>query len=98
MIIMQRCFQIKTPRNSVRGQVMAEYIVVSVFLGLFLWYAIVGGSVDANGDGGWRETDPNYKGTGTIYDQHNPNAVAYPGLIQAIPQKQRNFTQSIYQP
>ena len=78
---------------------MAEYIVVSVFLGLFVWYAIVGGSVDgATNKGGWMETDIDVTGTGEIYDKYHPADPAVPGLIQAIHEKQETFSDSIYMP
>jgi len=94
----------KTPTTygGSRGQVMAEYIVVSVFFGLFVWYAIVGGSVTATGptgtEGGWMETDVNVRGTGNKYDEYHPVDTPMPGLIQAIHSKQERFTDSIYQP
>lgn len=90
---------------SSRGQVMAEYIVVSVFFGLFVWYAIVGGSVDSSGSGGWLETDGEHfnkvdaaTANGVIYDKYHPGDTPMPGLIQAIHTKQETFSESIYQP
>ena len=78
---------------------MAEYIIVSVFLGLFVWYAIVGGSVNGTTkSGGWMETDINVAGTGETYDKYHPTDTAIPGLIQAIHEKQETFSESIYQP
>lgn len=85
-----------------RGQVMAEYIIVSVFFGLFVWYAIVGGSVTTGGptgtQGGWMETDVNVTGTGQKYDDYYQGDTPMPGLIQAIHQKQVTFSESIYRP
>ncbi|OUS31238.1 hypothetical protein A9Q99_04365 [Gammaproteobacteria bacterium 45_16_T64] len=81
------------------GQVMAEYIIASVFLGLFVWYAIVGGSVDgATGKGGMLETDVSVTGTGAVLDRATGTNVAVPGLVQALHNKQVDFSNEIYKP
>ncbi len=94
--------KVPVTHSSSQGQVMAEYIVVSVFFGLFVWYAIVGGSVTATGptgtEGGWMETQADVLGTGNKYDEYRPGDAPMPGLIQAIHSKQETFTDSIYQP
>lgn len=86
-------------RKQCSGQVMAEYVIASVFLGLFVWYAIVGGSVDsATGKGGMLETDVTVTGTGTVLDRTDANNVAMPGLAQALHNKQVEFANEIYKP
>ena len=80
-----------------KGQVMAEYIIASVFLSLFVWYAIVGGSIEG-GKGGMLETDVNVLGKGAVLERTNSDYVAMPGLIQAIHNKQETFSDEIYKP
>ena len=86
-------------RQKQRGQVMTEYIIVSVFLSILVWYAIVGGSVDpTTKKGGW--TDPDLtEGTGTYYDKYHDTAgLEAPGLVQAMQSKQDRFASQIYKP
>lgn len=89
----------KLSNRQQKGQVMAEYIIASVFLSLFVWYAIFGGSVDGTtGKGGMLETDVNVLGKGAVLERTNSDNVAMPGLVQAIHHKQVTFSDEIYKP
>lgn len=85
--------------SKIFGQVMTEYLVVTIFLVILVWYAIVGGSVDpSTKKGGW--TDPELTlGTGNYYDEyHETSDLEAPGLVQAIHNKQDTFASEIYKP
>jgi len=89
------------PTKKYSGQVMSEYIIASIFMGLFVWYAIVGGSVDpVTGRGGLQETDASIQGSGVYYDKYHNNSasVRAPGLVQALHKKQKDFSNEIYKP
>ena len=77
--------------HSQHGQIMKEYIIVTVFLSILVWYAIVGG-------GGWTDTTLT-EGTGTYYDEYHDTAgLEAPGLVQAINNSQDRFAGEIYKP
>ncbi|MCG8669822.1 MAG: hypothetical protein MI867_10455 [Pseudomonadales bacterium] len=70
---------------------MVEYVVVLSFFMIMLWYAMVGGSSD------W--TDPETtEGTGAQVDRTFDNPPAYPGLVNALHDKQESFRSRVYQP
>jgi hypothetical protein len=76
---------------------MIEYSICTLFIGIFVWYALIGGSVNDTGSGGYWETEA-IDVTGRLVDEHSANPVAAPGLVQALHKKQEDFRSSIYQP
>ncbi|OUR88226.1 hypothetical protein A9Q81_24465 [Gammaproteobacteria bacterium 42_54_T18] len=88
------------PKTSrLRGQVMTEYLIATMFLVILVWYAIVGGTTDPKTKkGGWADTELT-PGTGTYYDEfHDTAGLEAPGLVQAIHNKQETFASAIYKP
>jgi len=80
-----------------KGQVLTEYMIATVFLSLMVWYAIVGGSVDAAGQGGLDDLDGS-PSTGTYLDRQHSDAISMPGLVHVLHQKQKTFATEIYGP
>ena len=80
-----------------KGQVLTEYLIATIFLSLMVWYAIVGGSVNGLGEGGLHDqSGPN--ATGKLLDRQSPGAIAMPGLVHVLHQKQKTFAKEIYGP
>lgn len=89
----------KISKRRLKGQAFTEYLIAAIFLTFIVWYALVGGSVEADGSGGLWETDADHKGTGLFLDtRHGNNDTPMPGVAQALHKKQEDFVQSIYQP
>lgn len=69
---------------------MVEYAVVSVFLMLMIWYAIIGGSGD------W--LDPTRVENHGNLSKSPPSSAPPPSVVNAMKTKQNQFAHDIYQP
>ena len=75
-------------KSSQCGQAMSEYVIVTMFLSMLLWFAIAG--VD------WSKPEPTTTEDSLYYGEHAVKGEV--GLVQAIHGKQNEFTNSIYKP
>lgn len=78
-------------KKAITGSVTVEYTIVIVFLMIIIWYGVVGGSVSP--------LNPTTQtGTGNQLDNIDPSATAYPGVANALHDKQVVFRGKIGQP
>ena len=74
-----------------KGSITIEYLIVTLFLMIPIWYAVIGGS------GNWTDADTLTPNKGNLTKGSVPDE-GYPGLVKTLNDKQHDFADQINQP
>lgn len=84
-------------RRRSEGSAMSEFVILSVFASVLIYYGLMGAAEPSLLGGGRGPLNTSVgAGTGALLDRVDEKAVAAPGLMQALHYKQEEFIEEIY--
>lgn len=82
-------------RTQQRGSAMSEFMIMSVWASVLIYYALVGAAPDETTGRTGPLNQSTAAGTGALLDRLDEDAIAFPGLTQSLKVKQDNFITEI---